>query len=245
MQSTASKVKAPAPARANQRRAHRHRSGAQVSWRVLGRDSAFSTGELKDISTGGLALVVDRSCKPGTVVVVVQLHGGATAEPMLLRAEWAKQQSDSAWLLGCSFTSPLTEKETQAFLVAAQKAAQQRPQTPTEKAQTFDPFVVGSVKERRGAPRRGGLSIPVLVWRSEGGPRLQGAVADRSLTGLGILMRAPFASGTQLTVRPASADEKTPSVKVQVRTCRQKGTQWLVGCQFIQSPPTNILLLFG
>jgi hypothetical protein len=65
------------------------------------------------------------------------------------------------------------------------------------------------------------------------------------MTGLGILTRLQFARGTQLTVRPRNADEKTPALKVRVRSCRQKGDQWLLGCQFVHSPPANMLLLFG
>lgn len=229
------------------RKGPRHRPRARVSWRVLG-DRESRPGELKDIGKGGLALIVDRSCKTGAVVVVQLL--GAEAEPLLLKAEWAKQQSGNKWLLGCSFTCALTDPEIQAFLLAAKKAAEPEAaakpvrSTPREKAAP-DPFVSGSARERRTAPRRAGRSVPVLLCRGEGDRRIEGFVADRSLTGLGILLRVPFARGTQLTIRPRNSHEKTLGVQVQVRSCRQKGDQFLIGCQFVGSPPANVLLLFG
>lgn len=68
---------------------------------------------------------------------------------------------------------------------------------------------------------------------------------DRSLKGLGILIDRPFTRGTVLNVRPKDAHEKTPSVQVEVRNCRQKGKQWLLGCHFLSAPPANVLMHLG
>jgi hypothetical protein len=244
MERLTSKPEARPETTAERRKAQRHRPHARVSWRVLGDRDSRGTAELKDISTHGLALIADRSCKAGTVLVV-ELQGAADAEPMLLRAEWVKQQSGNKWQIGCSLTSSLTEQELRAFFKAAQTAAEQPAPAESRAKPTADPFVVGSVRERRAAPRRSGLAVPVLLSRAEGGVRMEAFVSDRSLTGLGILIHLPFARGTQLTVRPRNGNDKSPSVKLQVRTCRQKGKHWLLGCQFLKSPPANVLLLFG
>src|SRR5436309_1482872 len=100
-------------AKPEKRKAARHRPRARVDWRALG-DPRYRTADLRDIGTGGLALIVDRYCKRGTVVVV-QVPAAAEVEPMLLTAEWAKEQTGKKWLVGCSFRCPLTEKELQAF----------------------------------------------------------------------------------------------------------------------------------
>src|SRR5438034_625507 len=99
MQTLTTKVKAPEEATAERRKTKRHRLGIRVSWRVLGeRDSRYCAADLKDVGTDGLGLIVRRHCKCGTVVVV-QLQGAPDAEPMLLRAEWAKEEPGNKWLV--------------------------------------------------------------------------------------------------------------------------------------------------
>src|SRR5947209_1170782 len=91
------------------RKAKRQRPYIRVSWRVLGdRDGRFSPAEFKDIGRGGLALIVDRPCKQGTVVVV-QVQG-VEDDPLLLRVEWSREHTPNKWLVGCSFTSTLTDE---------------------------------------------------------------------------------------------------------------------------------------
>ena len=43
-------------------------------------------------------------------------------------------------------------------------------------------------------------------------------------------------------VRPAMYDAWS---QMEVRTCRQEGTAWELGCQFVRTPSWNVLLLFG
>jgi hypothetical protein len=108
---------------ANRRKAQRHARSLRVSWRVLGnRDYSYGEAMLKDISTDGLAVQVDTYCRQGTVVIV-QIDGAADpfCGPMLLQAQWSRELPPIAggnptYLMGCSFTSPLTEKDLKAFL---------------------------------------------------------------------------------------------------------------------------------
>jgi hypothetical protein len=50
---------------------------------------------------------------------------------------------------------------------------------------------------------------------------------------------------TVLNVRPAEATEIIPWVALEVRNCHQGQDGWEVGCQFVQTPPSSILWLFG
>src|SRR5437763_9104107 len=103
---------------AERRKAVRQARSLPISWRLLGnRHLRFGDAALKDIGKDGLALQVDRFCPKGTVVIV-QFEGaaGRFAEPLLLRAEWSKELEPTkgatpTYLMGCSFTSPLPEKD--------------------------------------------------------------------------------------------------------------------------------------
>jgi hypothetical protein len=230
----------------DRRKAGRQAHSLRMSWRMLGsRDLRFGGAALKDIGTDGLALQIDRPCPKGTVVIV-QFEGAA--EPMLLRAEWASelqptQAETMTYLIGCSFASPLGEKDLKTLLTSIKNAA---PALPKQTINPIaDPFLMGSASEKRSLARRGGLIVPVVMRRAIGGSPLEASVVDRSLKGLGILSHRTFARGTLLNVRPRDAYEKNVSVQVEVRNCRQKGNQWLLGCNFLSPPTGYVLMLLG
>lgn len=225
----------------------------RLSWRALGnRDFSYGAAALQDISTDGVAMQVEQFCKKGTVVIVQFEAAGRWADPMLLRAEWCRgpehaKDGATTYLVGCSFTSPLTAGELNALLASAKhaltKPASVKPALAECPAQA-DPFLVGSANEKRVTVRRVGLSVPVLVARS-GAAAVDAVVIDRSLKGLGILISAPVTRGTALTVRPRDTHDQAMSVQVQVSNCRQKGKQWHLGCQFPHTPAANVLMCFG
>jgi hypothetical protein len=246
---TSTKSKSVERPKVERRKAKRHARSLRISWRVLGnRDFRFGEAALQDIGKDGLALKVDRFCPKGTVVIV-QFEGAD--EPLLLQAAWSSEFQSTTigaptYVMGCAFTSPLTEKDLKALLESAKKALTAPPREASAKTPAHvDPFLVGSADEKRSLVRRGGLTVPVILYRAERGTPVEASVVDRSLKGLGILSHLPFTRGTLLNVRPRNAHEKTPAVQVQVRNCRQKGKQWLVGCHFPHTPPANVLMLLG
>jgi hypothetical protein len=235
------------------RKTERQPRSLRISWRVLGnRDFRLGEAALKDIGTDGLALQVAQFCSKGTVLIV-QFEGAAEpfAEPMLLRAEWASQLQPAkteapTYLMGCSFTSPLRQKDLKELLASVKHAAAAPPTEPPAKTPIHvDPFLMGSASEKRSRVRRGGMTVRVFLSRAAGDMPVEAAVVDRSLKGLGILIHRPFTRGTLLNVRPRDTHEKTSSVQVEVRNCRQKGKQWLLGCHFLHAPPANVLMLLG
>lgn len=249
MISTGTKVKAVERPRVERRKAARQPRSLRISWRLLGnRDFHFGAAALKDIGTDGLALQVDQLCSRGTIVIV-QFEG--TDEPLLLQTAWSNEippanGGAAAYLMGCAFTSPVLEEDLQALLEKAKKAAT----LPKAKAvaaapAAADPFLAGSAHEKRSMVRRAGLTVPVVLCRASGGTPIEAAVVDRSLKGLGILTDVHFARGSFLHVRLKDARERAASVEVQVRNCRQRGKQWLVGCHFPQSPPAHVIIQFG
>jgi len=109
-----------------------------------------------------------------------------------------------------------------------------------------DPFVQGSRSEKRLAPRRTGNPVAVRYQSMERrGQPVQGLVRDRSVGGLRLTVSEQFATGTVLRVLPANAPDVTPWVEVEVKTCRQTGDDFELGCQFIKQPPWSVLILFG
>ena len=237
---------------AERRKAERHGHCVRVSWHLLGnRHLRFGEAALKDIGTDGLALMVDQLCRKGTVVIMQFAEVAEQfAEPMLLQAEWSREVEPAkagtpAYMVGCSFTSPLSERDLKALLTAVKNAPAPAKEAPVKAPARMDPFLVGSASEKRSMLRRGGLTVPVTLCRAAGGTPIAASVVDRSLKGLGVLVDRPFTRGSVLTVRPHGGHAKTLSVQIDVRNCRQKGNQWLLGCHFLQPPPANVLMLLG
>ncbi len=117
---------------------------------------------------------------------------------------------------------------------------------PAEEPPALDPFIFGSAREKRQAVRRKGNPVSVLISDATG--RVvpwEGVVWDRSLGGLGLMVHNPVAVGTILSVRPAQASTVFPWVQVEVRSCRQEGDSWNLGCQYVRVPHSSLLWHFG
>jgi hypothetical protein len=128
----------------------------------------------------------------------------------------------------------------------AQVPRQLRPPLVKEAAARPDPFVQGSAGERRATLRRGGNPVAVLIADAEARERPRyGWVLDRSMGGLGLSVDEPVSEGTILSVRAANAPPNIAWVQVAVRSCRQEGASWDLGCQFVRTPSWGVLLLFG
>jgi hypothetical protein len=72
-----------------------------------------------------------------------------------------------------------------------------------------------------------------------------GFVLDRSTGGLRILTQTSMAAGSSLQVKAANAPDTIGFVTVIVRSCRKNGNHFEIGCEFVRTPPWNVLLLFG
>ena len=126
------------------------------------------------------------------------------------------------------------------FLVRASNKAKAK-----ETAKDLDNFDLHAAKERRADMRRQGN--PVEVELSDASGKLQnfvGFVVDRSRGGFAVHAPVNIPPGTVLNARPR-VRENTYSIPVEVRTCRAEQDGFVLGCQFIQMPPWNVLLLFG
>jgi len=103
-----------------------------------------------------------------------------------------------------------------------------------------------SFANRRASVRRDGVPVQVLLTS----PSLRngqsgGYVLDRSTGGLRVAVPAAIPAGTVLNVRAGNAPDTVPWVTILVRSCRDTGPHFELGCEFERTPPWNILLLFG
>lgn len=107
------------------------------------------------------------------------------------------------------------------------------------------PVAEATSEDRRSAPRRR-RSIMVLVSDATcwDGP-FRGWVMDRSVGGLGLHLDHAVEAGTVLMVRPAHVPAKVPWVEVRVKNARRQEETWHLGCEFIRTPPWEVLMLFG
>jgi hypothetical protein len=95
--------------------------------------------------------------------------------------------------------------------------------------------------ERRSAPRRRGNAVAVRLDE----PAVQGWVLDRSPEGFCLLTDVEVPAGA--TVRACPADQRSSPrwFGVEVRSCRRKGKNWVVGFQFTQPLTWDEQRLFG
>lgn len=218
------------------------------------KDGTWRPARVTNISAKGLGLVLDVPAQRGAIFCVI-LEGPANrfSQPVLVRVVRAKEQSGGGWHVGCTFAIPLDEDELLALLPPGnplQAAAEQRRQAPAPQelrlaAATHDPFLQGSVNERRTFPRRR-ISAPVLIACGSAGEATHEAHAiDTSLGGLRLLTRRPFGRGTMLRVRSTKAPARVPSVEVRVKSCNPQQSKWVIATQFLHQPTAEILFYFS
>ena len=109
-----------------------------------------------------------------------------------------------------------------------------------------DPFLYGSAREKRQNQRRPGSQVAVLIADASGqGPPYRGVVIDRSVGGLRLGVDEAAAVGMILSIRPAHAPPMVPWTQVEVKHQRRADGGWVLGCQFVQPPPSTFLWMFG
>ena len=73
-------------------------------------------GKIRDLSRGGVAIILTRRFEVGTLLAV-EVQGQAEAVGTLLaRVARVTLQKDGSWLMGCSFTKLLSEEDLKALL---------------------------------------------------------------------------------------------------------------------------------
>jgi hypothetical protein len=218
------------------------------------KDGTWHAAKVANISAKGLGLVLDTAVPRGAILCVM-LEGPARrfSQPVLVRVVRATERRGIAWHIGCTFAIPLGEDELRALLSqgkALQGDSKQQGQPPTSQDPglpkgAHDPFLQGSVNERRNSPRRR-ISVPITISYGSAGEKTHEAYAiDTSLGGLKLATRQPFGRGTILRVKSSQTPGRNASVDVRVKSCTPQRTKWIVATQFLEQPPSEVLFCFS
>ncbi|MGL4422483.1 MAG: PilZ domain-containing protein [Gemmataceae bacterium] len=100
--------------------------------------------------------------------------------------------------------------------------------------------------DRRTSVRREGAPVRVLVaaaaFRDE---TAEGWVLDRSTGGMRLAVYTRIEPGSTVQVLAENAPDATPWTTLIIRSCKPMNDHYELGCEFEQTPPWNVLLLFG
>jgi hypothetical protein len=109
-----------------------------------------------------------------------------------------------------------------------------------------DPFLVGGTSEKRVSVRRSRNAVAILITDAEKKAKpIAGWVTDRSMGGVRLELDDAVPPLTVLNIRPSETSDLIPWVEVVVRNCHKGDEGWQVGCQYVKTPPSSVLWLFG
>ena len=127
-----------------------------------------------------------------------------------------------------------------------QKRAQLR--RPHQSAKSNDDWETpdASFGNRRTSVRREGSPVEITVSCTAFQNTTQQAwVVDRSTGGLRLTIEKGISPGTTMRIIAVNAPKNTEWVALLVRSCKPIDSHFELGCEFVQTPPWNVLLLFG
>jgi hypothetical protein len=148
------------------------------------------------------------------------------------------------WVIGATITAGLAAA-TLVFLLGYQLILRYWPSPPPLPSPVTSDDLWGGVFERRRWFRRWGNPVQVVVRDPLKGKSILGLVVNRSQGGVAVLLDERHQPSTVLSLRPPDAQEDMPWVKVEVKHHRRAGRQWLIGCQFVEAPPWNVVVWLG
>lgn len=84
----------------------------------------FRRAKVRDISKGGIGLVLNSEVKPGTLVdIVLPEIPEAASRSIQARITYSAPLSSRQWVIGCAFMQQLSDEELKVLLQAAAAAA--------------------------------------------------------------------------------------------------------------------------
>lgn len=209
------------------------RANLDVSW----------SAKIRNISVGGVGLVLDRRFERGAgLAIACQAKGAESSGPFLARVVHATTQSDSSWLLGCTFLSKLSDGELQDFLRVAQEVAHQQPKREIVldrlSARPVDEQLVNGVcKNLSKAVLLAGVTLESATPSGESAHLL----ARR----LHLVGRWPPAAGSILRLTIPISSTRSLAAQVRVEECSQQEGRWTMRYTFTEKPSAALLSLFG
>jgi hypothetical protein len=202
---------------AERRTAVRYPSDLQTTCQpIMARDGSGWSAQVRNISTGGLGLVLARRFERGTLLVMDLDSTTQTASRTLIaRVVHSTPLDDGNWLLGCAFANELEDEDLQPFC-----ARRERPAAPDCRA--WVRFACD-------------LDTSCQPAQSAEGEPWAVKVVNIAPGGVGLLTPVAVQTGVVLQLElPGSADRPGRSLPVRViQSTKQAEEDWLVGCAFV------------
>jgi|SRR5947207_2481500 len=173
------------------------------------------SGRVRNVSRGGIHLVVNHKLEPGDMISV-ELPGSppGETETVLACVIRVDPTDDKQWAVGCTFSEELSEEELSAF-----GAKKERPSKPENRAwKRFGCSVQATCSL---------VSDPGKTWPAE--------VVNISAGGIGLQVNQAVETGAVLSLRLAHEGgqvERTVLACV-VHVVARPGGEWVLGCNFI------------
>lgn len=135
-------------------------------------------GEIRDISPGGLRLILERRFERGTGLAIQLARAGADEiRTVLVKVVHVKLQLDGMWSLGCKFISDLSEEEVERLLTAVVAAPEPERQLVSRvhfQVEVAGGALVDCVVHRMRVPASwplpAGATVTVSGGKDNGGP---------------------------------------------------------------------------
>ena len=119
---------------------------------------------------------------------------------------------------------------------------------PHQSTQSNDDWATpdASFGNRRSSIRLEGAPVEISVSCTAFQNTTQQAwVVDRSTGGLRLTIDKGISPGTTMRIMAVNAPKNTEWVTLLVRSCKPIDSHFELGCEFVQTPPWSVLLLFG
>ncbi len=187
-----------------------------------GPDEPQWQGRIRDISAGGVGIIVVRRFERGTgLAIELPAVGDYPGDTLLARVVHVRQLLAGGWLLGCSFVSPLSES-------TVDRVIGQQPEYPSRIAAT--PFPNGSME---------GMSLgnaePIVVSHVRWHNRESGVTRPaRRLVLHGECWPFPTHMVLRLWVERKTGDHDF--TRVRINACEQQGDGWLINYSILGTP---------
>jgi hypothetical protein len=86
--------------------------------------------QIRDVSAGGIGLILSRRFEPGTSLLLDLPHAGGTRRLLPVQILHMTPEGDGRWAAGCSFTYPLSEADLKLLQEAELQPAAEAPRHP-------------------------------------------------------------------------------------------------------------------
>lgn len=175
------------------------------------------TGRIRNISLGGVRLVVDHRFDPGDLLTIeLPRTDGRSTQSVLACVVHVSPMPGGHWSLGCNFSCELTDDDLAAFGARRQRTAAQDDQRAWQRFACDLRATCQTVVERERDP-----------WPVQ--------VLNISANGIGLLSNVSIPTGGLLSVEMQGRQSKAPlTVLACVVHVTPRGSDWALGCNFIR-----------